>query len=95
VLTSYLTATANIAASVIVAGKGTMLIDVELHGASPPVVRPEPVTNQVTTSPAHTGRLRSLPDGRPGLTCMGLTISDHARRIRQAWHARGQGFESP
>ena len=56
---------------------------------------PGPVTNQVTTSPAHAGRLLSWPDGKPGLTCMALTISDHARRTRQAWHARGQGFESP
>jgi hypothetical protein len=55
----------------------------------------EPVTNQVTKSPVHAGWLRSLPDGKSALTCADPTISDYAGRIRQAWHARGQGFESP
>ena len=55
----------------------------------------EAVTNQVTTSPADTSRLRPVTDDEPALTCAGLTVSDCARRARQAWHARGQGFESP
>jgi hypothetical protein len=53
------------------------------------------VTNQVTTRPNHASRPQSLPDGKPALTWTDLITSDDARRIRQAWHARGQGFESP
>jgi hypothetical protein len=41
------------------------------------------------------GRVRPLPDSRSVLICAYLTTSDYARPTYQAWHARGQGFESP
>jgi hypothetical protein len=53
------------------------------------------VTSQVTTCLSLTVPHQTEPDGEPALICADLTTSDHARRIRHGWHARGQGFESP
>jgi hypothetical protein len=55
----------------------------------------EPVTNQVTTTPGN-GRRSSTPSDTDILpACGNRTQCDAVRRNRQAWHARGQGFESP
>jgi hypothetical protein len=53
------------------------------------------VTNQVTAPPDHDGWSPTQPDNGIALTCRNTTQRDAARRNRQAWHARGQGFESP
>jgi Thiolase, C-terminal domain len=55
----------------------------------------KPVTNQVTTPPGNASQSATHPDGPMSPTCGNPTPSDSARRNRQAWHARGQGFESP
>jgi hypothetical protein len=53
------------------------------------------VTIKVTTPPNHSRRCRTQPDKPIALTCPNTTHHDPPRRSRQAWHARGQGFESP
>jgi hypothetical protein len=55
----------------------------------------EPVTNQVTTPPASGRHSATHPDTDIPLACGNPTRRDAIRRNRQAWHARGQGFESP
>ena len=65
------------------------------RSSTPSYSCPRPVTNQVTTRSAHASRCGIWADGKHVLICVVLTNADHARRIRQAWHARGQGFESP
>ena len=55
----------------------------------------KPVTNQVTTTPGHSRRSATQSDTDIRLTCRNTTPCDVAGRNRQAWHARGQGFESP
>jgi hypothetical protein len=63
------------------------------HGLTS-LVRPgKSVTNQVTTHPIPCGRRRIQPDIACGLTCGDQTSRDLGRRIRPAWHARGQWFE--
>jgi hypothetical protein len=54
-----------------------------------------PVTNQVTTTPGSARRSTTRSDTDIFLTCGNPTQLDIVRRNRQAWHARGQGFESP
>ena len=54
-----------------------------------------PVTNQVTTTPGNTRRSATFSDTDIRLACSNRTQHDAVRRNRQAWHARGQGFESP
>jgi hypothetical protein len=56
---------------------------------------PGPVTNQVTTPTNYDRRSRTQPDKAVAPTCPNTTPRDAAGRNRQAWHARGQGFESP
>jgi len=56
---------------------------------------PKPVTNPVTTTADRASRSEPVLESNPHLTWAGSTKADHARRTRQAWHARGQGFESP
>ena len=56
---------------------------------------PKPVTNPVTTTADRASHSEPVLKSNPHLTWAGSTKADHARRIRQAWHARGQGFESP
>jgi hypothetical protein len=53
------------------------------------------VTNQVTTTSDSAGPSTTRSDTDIFLTCGNPTQRDVIRRIRQAWHARGQGFESP
>jgi len=53
------------------------------------------VPNQVTTLPDHGGCSQTPPDKTIALTCRNTTQRDAAGRNSQAWHARGQGFESP
>lgn len=50
--------------------------------------------NQVPTTSAEVGCGPTSFDGITCLTCRNTTASHFARRTRQAWHARGQGFES-
>jgi hypothetical protein len=54
-----------------------------------------PVTNQVTTTPGNTRRSATFSDTDIRLAHSNWTQHDAIRRNRQAWHARGQGFESP
>ena len=54
-----------------------------------------PVTSQVTTASGSARRSAARSDAGIFLTCGNPTQLDIVRRDRQAWHARGQGFESP
>jgi hypothetical protein len=53
------------------------------------------VTIQVTTHSDGLGRSQMQPDSPARLTSRYPTQRDVAGRNRQAWHARGLGFESP
>ena len=53
------------------------------------------MTNQVTTGSGGTRLARTQPDSSARLTSRYQTQRDGAGRNRQAWHARGLGFESP
>jgi len=55
----------------------------------------KPMTNQVTTTPGSGRRSATQLNADNVLACSNPTRSDPARRDRQAWHAEGQGFESP
>jgi hypothetical protein len=55
----------------------------------------EPVTYQVTTASSNSRRSATCSDTDTLLTCRNPTQLDIVRRNRRAWHARGQGFESP
>jgi hypothetical protein len=55
----------------------------------------EPVTNQVTSTSGHGRRSSTHSDTDIRLACGNRTQCDAIRRNWQAWHARGQGFESP
>ena len=55
----------------------------------------KPVPNQVPTTPAGIRCRATQCDSTIRLTCRNATYRYFARRNRQAWHARGQGFESP
>jgi hypothetical protein len=54
-----------------------------------------PVTDQVTTTPGNASQSATCPDSATPPNCGNPTPCDAVRRNRQAWHARGQGFESP
>jgi hypothetical protein len=54
-----------------------------------------PVTIQVTTPPDNGRHSATYPDADFPLNCDNPTPRDVTGRNRQAWHARGQGFESP
>src|SRR5215472_5190217 len=60
-----------------------------------PAASLQPVTNQVTTSPIHAGRLRSVPDGELALTWTDLTISDRARRDSPGMACKRPGVRVP
>jgi hypothetical protein len=53
------------------------------------------VTNQVTTASGNGRPGETSSDATPGLACANRTQRDALRRNRAAWHAEGQGFESP
>jgi hypothetical protein len=54
----------------------------------------KPVTNLVTTCPVSARPSTTASDCRNALTCENQTQQDYLRRIRDAWHAEGQEFES-
>ena len=53
------------------------------------------MTSQVTTQSCRTRHDQPSPDDTRHLTSYNTTNPNYSRRTRQAWHARGQGFESP
>ena len=55
----------------------------------------KPALNQVPTCPDFARPRETSPDIRAALTCGNRIQYDTVRRIRYAWPAEGQGFESP
>jgi hypothetical protein len=55
----------------------------------------EPVTYQVPTRQGFRRPSTTAPDACRALSCGNQTVLDHLRRNSSAWHAEGQGFESP
>jgi hypothetical protein len=53
------------------------------------------VPNQVPTTPAGLRCRLTQCDSTTRLSCRSATYRYFARQNQQAWHARGQGFESP
>ena len=53
------------------------------------------VTIQVTTAPGNARPGGTSSEGTLGLVCANRTQGDAVRWNRAAWHAEGQGFESP
>jgi hypothetical protein len=74
---------------------GYLLRAVDADGEAAHSMALDPVTNQVTTTPDRARRSTTRSDTGVFLTCSNSTWRDAIRRNRQAWHARGQGFESP
>jgi hypothetical protein len=70
------------------------------YGHSPTRCRPtgrpgKPGPNQVPTPPDSAGLSQTSPDIKVALKCGNRTQRDAVRRNHAAWHAEGQGFESP
>jgi adenylate cyclase, class 2 len=55
----------------------------------------KPGPNQVPTPPDVAGPHQTSPDIQDALNCSNQTQCDVVRRNPAAWHAEGQGFESP
>jgi hypothetical protein len=55
----------------------------------------QPGPNQGPTTPDFPGLSQTSPDIRATLNCGNRTQHDIVRRNPAAWHAEGQGFESP
>jgi len=55
----------------------------------------KPGPNQGPTQPDFARRSETSPDIKVALECGNRTQRDVIRRNRHAWHAEGQGFESP
>jgi hypothetical protein len=55
----------------------------------------QPGPNQVPTPPDFPGPSQTSPDIRAALNSGNRTQHDIVRRNPAAWHAEGQGFESP